>query len=138
MAGDEHFRIYVDHAETRDWEVEMLGVELVHQVGHLLRGHASRAREIGIQEAELTHWIDASDAEINDDLETGHPVPLNAASADELGMPDSLFGEEYFFQGTPRLAVRVTAVAQLTVIRDPGTSPMVMTTTEVSDQKKET
>ncbi len=104
VAGDEHFRIYVDHAETRDWEVEMLGVELVHQVGHLLRGHASRAREIGIQEAELTHWIDASDAEINDDLETGHPVPLNAASADELGMPDSLFGEEYFFQGTPRVS----------------------------------
>ncbi|MGB1795229.1 MAG: DUF2201 family putative metallopeptidase, partial [Acidimicrobiales bacterium] len=55
VAGDEYFRIYVDHEETHDWEVETLGVELVHQVGHLLRGHASRAREIGIQQAELTH-----------------------------------------------------------------------------------
>ena len=36
------------------------------------------------------------------------------------------------------LVVRVTVVVQLTVIRDPGTSPMVMITTGVSDQKKET
>ena len=104
VAGDEYFRIYVDHEETHDWEVETLGVELVHQVGHLLRGHASRAREIGIQQAELTHWIDASDAEINDDLDADHPLPVDAASPDELGMPDSLFGEEYFYKGTPRIA----------------------------------
>ena len=37
VAGDEYFRIYVDHEETHDWEVETLGVELVHQVGHLLQ-----------------------------------------------------------------------------------------------------
>ena len=102
VAGDEYFRIYVDHFETRDWEIEMLGVELVHQVGHLLRGHATRAREIGIKEAELIHWIDASDAEINDDLDAGHPAPLDSAAAEELGMPNSLFGEEYFFQGIQR------------------------------------
>ncbi|MDP7067057.1 MAG: VWA-like domain-containing protein [Acidimicrobiales bacterium] len=103
IAGDEHFRIYVDHDETSSWEVDMLGAEMVHQVGHLLRGHAARAREIGLRESELLHWVDATDAEINDDLIEGHPIPDEAATAEGLGLPESLFGEEYFYKGTRRV-----------------------------------
>ena len=46
----------------------MLGVKLFTKLAicsEVMRAELERS----IQEAELTHWIDASDAEINDDLE---------------------------------------------------------------------
>ena len=68
VAADEHFRMYVDPQQTADWTSQLLGVEMVHQVSHLLRSHASRAREIGLVRDDMLHWVDAVDAEINDDL----------------------------------------------------------------------
>ena len=47
LAADEYFRVYVDLHQISGWTADLLGVEMVHQVGHLLRGHAFRAREIG-------------------------------------------------------------------------------------------
>ena len=102
IAGDEYFRVYINYEATNDWPVDVLGVEMIHQVGHLLRGHALRAREIELRESDLFRWVDAVDAELNDDLLEGHPLPEASASPDELGLPDSLFGEEYFFRGTTR------------------------------------
>ncbi|MEC7827801.1 MAG: VWA-like domain-containing protein [Actinomycetota bacterium] len=102
IAGDEHFRVYINYGSAHDWPVEVLGVEMIHQVGHLLRGHAPRAQEIELRESDLFHWVDAMDAELNDDLLDGHVLPEGSASPDELGLSESLFGEEYFFRGTPR------------------------------------
>jgi predicted metal-dependent peptidase len=102
IAGDEYFRVYINYDAAHDWPVEVLGVEMIHQVGHLLRGHALRAQEIELRESDLFHWVDAMDAELNDDLLDGHVLPEGSASPDELGLPESLFGEEYFFRGTTR------------------------------------
>ena len=102
IAGDEYFRVYMNHDSTHDWPVDALGVEMIHQVGHLLRGHAPRAREIELRESDLFRWVDAMDAELNDDLLEGHPLPKGSASPHELGLPESLLGEEYFFMGTIR------------------------------------
>ena len=102
IAGDEYFRVYMNHDSTHDWPVDVLGVEMIHQVGHLLRGHAPRAREIELRESDLFRWVDAMDAELNDDLLEGHPLPKGSALPHELGLPESLLGEEYFFMGTIR------------------------------------
>ena len=79
IAGDEYFRVYMNHDSTHDWPVDALGVEMIHQVGHLLRGHAPRAREIELRESDLFRWVDAMDAELNDDLLEGHPLPKGSA-----------------------------------------------------------
>ncbi len=102
VAADEHFRIYVDHAQTSSWTSELLGVEMVHQVGHLLRGHASRAREIGLVGDDLLHWVDSVDAEINDDLINTHAAPVDSALPVDLGLAPFLFAEEYFVNGERR------------------------------------
>ena len=75
IAGDEYFRVYINYDSASDWPVDVLGVELIHQVGHLLRGHASRAREIELRTSDLHRWVDAMDAELNDDLLDGHALP---------------------------------------------------------------
>ena len=102
IAGDEYFRVYISDEVSHGWPVELIGVEMIHQVGHLLRGHALRAREIDLQESDLFRWVDAVDAELNDDLQEGHPLPKDSACHEDLGLPDSLFGEEYFFMGSTR------------------------------------
>jgi len=106
IAGDEYFRVYISDEASSAWSVDLLGVEMIHQVGHLLRGHASRAREIDLQETDLFRWVDAMDAELNDDLQEGDPLPKDSASHEELSLPDSLFGEEYFFMGSTRTGKR--------------------------------
>jgi len=106
IAGDEYFRVYINYDAASDWPVDVLGVELIHQVGHLLRGHASRAREIELRTSDLYRWVDAMDAELNDDLLDGHALPKGSASPEELGLPESLFGEEYFYRGTTRPATQ--------------------------------
>ena len=102
VAADEHFRIYVDHEYTSGWSSQLLGVEMVHQVSHLLRGHAFRAREIGLVEDDVFHWVDAVDAEINDDLMASHAAPVNSALPVDLKLASSLFAEEYFVNGERR------------------------------------
>lgn len=63
------------------WSLEKLTGVLVHEVGHILRAHARRAKALGIigqdgrpldpQLAKL--WNVAGDLEINDDLAENHP-----------------------------------------------------------------
>ena len=103
IAGDEYFRVYINDEASLDWSVDLLGVEMIHQVGHLLRGHASRAREVELREEDLFRWVDAVDAELNDDLQESDPLPKDSASHEDLSLPSSLFGEEYFFMGSTRM-----------------------------------
>ena len=102
VAADEHFRMYVDPQQTADWTSQLLGVEMVHQVSHLLRSHASRAREIGLVRDDMLHWVDAVDAEINDDLIDTHVAPADSALPADLGLAPALFAEEYFINGERR------------------------------------
>jgi predicted metal-dependent peptidase len=66
-------------------QAQLVGV-LVHEVGHVLRAHAQRARAIGVvgqdgrpvDQALARVWNLAADCEINDDLLKAHPECFNA------------------------------------------------------------
>ena len=70
FAVDEHWRVYIDPEALDGWSVKQAGVVLNHELQHLLRDHAGRARTLGIGRAESRVWNVAVDAEINDDLFT--------------------------------------------------------------------
>src|SRR3954463_8047358 len=65
---DQQWRLYVDPEVAASWTVEQLGSTLVHHAGHLWRDHADRASALGIDEDNADHWLQATDAEINDDF----------------------------------------------------------------------
>jgi len=102
VACDEAWRVYIDPEIVGGWTAPQLGAELVHQTGHLLRGHADRARALGLAEDELQHWVDSADAEIDDDLTSEVREVLDAATPYDLDSADGLFAEEYFHHGDPR------------------------------------
>lgn len=102
VSVDEAWRVYVDPEFVAGWSADQLGAELVHHAGHLLRGHASRARAVGLDDDEIDHWVDAADAEIADDLTEAVRAVLDAATPDDLDSPDGWFAEEYFHRGAPR------------------------------------
>ncbi|NRQ39087.1 hypothetical protein HII36_45785 [Nonomuraea sp. NN258] len=116
LPADEHWNVHLDAAEVARTPVPELGWWLLHQVGHLLRGHHGRATG-----DELT-WDRAADAEINDDLDgfgdhgdfgdfgdlgdladaagTGavegrRGGPADAVSPETLGLPGGLLAERY-------------------------------------------
>ncbi|HEU5416369.1 MAG TPA: hypothetical protein VFV41_01675, partial [Streptosporangiaceae bacterium] len=66
---DERWRLYIDPQQLGDWSVlEVAGV-LLHEVGHMVRDHAGRARTVVVtDEPARLRWNLAADAEINDDL----------------------------------------------------------------------
>lgn len=97
IAVDEHWRLYVDPALVQEWTVEQIGSVLVHHTGHLLRDHAARARELGVDKEAAKDWTLAADAEINDDLvETGLQMPGEPVTPQALGCEPGKFAEEYF------------------------------------------
>jgi predicted metal-dependent peptidase len=69
MAVDDHWRIYVNPEFANALGVTRFAAALVHEVNHLIRDHAGRARLCGVQSSEQRHrWNLAGDAELNDDL----------------------------------------------------------------------
>jgi len=69
----------------------------VHHVGHLLRDHAARARQLGLGREQANRWVVAADAEINDDLtDIGLDFPIEPVTPESLGQPPHRFAEEYF------------------------------------------
>ena len=99
---DEWWRMYVDPAAVEGWTAPELGRQFVHHVGHLLRDHADRARAMGLRADERTRWVDAADAEINDDLPLDRQPPADPVRPADLGCDEGLFAEEYFRQGEAR------------------------------------
>jgi predicted metal-dependent peptidase len=94
---DRSWRLYIDPEIARRWSAEEIGSVLVHHVGHLLRDHAARAEQLGIDDATENAWLAAADAEINDDLvETDARFPLEPILPSALGCEAGGFAEEYF------------------------------------------
>ncbi|TMR22252.1 hypothetical protein ETD86_12520 [Nonomuraea turkmeniaca] len=91
LPADEHWNVHLNPGMVRDTPVPELGWWLIHQVGHLLRGHHARAEPYRDPEHRL-RWDRAADAEINDDLGDG---PAEAISPETLGLPDGLLAERY-------------------------------------------
>ena len=86
VAVDDRWRLYVDPDLIASWSAEQLGSLFVHHTGHLLRDHADRARALGVADGDAAAWVQAADAEINDDLvDIGRKLPVNPVLPADLG-----------------------------------------------------
>ncbi|MCP3989333.1 MAG: hypothetical protein GY724_09680 [Actinomycetia bacterium] len=100
---DRWWRVHVDPMVVESSTVAQLGGELLHLATHVLRAHAERADTVGLTDREeLHHWVDAADAEINDDF----PNDLDRVSPwvgpSDLVCDDGRLAEEYFRRGIVR------------------------------------
>ena len=99
MACDAHWRVYYDPATVRQWGPQNTAAGLLHEVGHLVRGHHARAKALGVtaegaQDANL-----AQDAAINEHLccpgDTFALLATDSTPA-KLGLPAGKTWEEYY------------------------------------------
>lgn len=103
IAVDRSWRLYLDPELVRRWSAEEIGSVLVHHVGHLLRDHAGRAQQLGIDDASARAWAAAADAEINDDLvDTDAIFALDPILPSALGCEAGGFAEDYFISSRDR------------------------------------
>jgi predicted metal-dependent peptidase len=102
LTVDTAWRLHVDPAVAEAMPVGDLAGVMVHLSGHLLRDHAARAGAAGVGGDELHRWVDAADAEIDDDLPADVARPPGAASPDDLACGAGRLAEEYYRRGTPR------------------------------------
>lgn len=100
---DRWWRIHADPDVIATSSVAEIGGELLHLTSHVLRDHASRADATGMREvAELHHWVDAADAEINDDFPADiDRVSVRVAPVD-LDLDPGRLAEEYYRRGSVR------------------------------------
>ncbi len=96
FAVDEFWRLYYDPKVIDVWNVEECAAVLIHEVGHLLRDHAARAKAL---HAPQSAWQIAADAAINDDLiKEGLPLPGSPILPKMFGGEDFRTEEEYLAQ----------------------------------------
>jgi predicted metal-dependent peptidase len=97
FAVDTGWRLYVDPATAGDWTIEEIGAVLIHEVLHLLRDHASRGQDQGVNDRTAAAWNTACDAEINDDLvEAALPLPGEPILPSTLGRRPGQLAETYY------------------------------------------
>jgi predicted metal-dependent peptidase len=98
FAVDERWRLYVNPQKLREWSVLQVAGVLLHEVGHVIRDHAGRARTLAvIDEPARRLWNLAADAEINDDLlAAGITLPPTPVTPWILGMPPDRVAEFYY------------------------------------------
>lgn len=103
FAVDQWWRLYIDPAllvgET-SWGAHTVGAVLGHEVGHLLRDHAARARALAQPYDHRARNL-AGDAEINDDLlAAGVPLPEGVVTPAALGCEVGGLAEDYYYATT--------------------------------------
>lgn len=97
VAVDDTWRLAIDPAAVNDWTVEQFAGVLEHELGHLLRAHATRARALGVDDRSALRFNLAADAEINDDLVANSvALPGQSVRPESLGLPDGQLAEWYF------------------------------------------
>jgi len=101
VSVDQSWRMRADPELTAGWTAAQLGSVLVHHVCHLLRVHGERAQAAGVASHDGPLWVQAADAEINDDLiPAGLDLPGRPVLPADLGAPDGLLAEQYFEAST--------------------------------------
>ncbi len=106
FAVDERWRLSIDPATLDQWPIDVVTVALLHEVGHVVRDHAGRARDEGVDEETKDRWNIAGDVEINEALTLdGCDVPETWCSAAMLRLPAGRAAEFYFreLRRDPRL-----------------------------------
>ena len=99
VAVDDSWRMHIDPDLTVWWTPSQVGSVMVHLVCHLLRTHGERAQAIGVGPDDVSRWIRAADAEINDDLvPAGLDLPRTPLLPSDLGAPAGLLAEQYYTQ----------------------------------------
>jgi predicted metal-dependent peptidase len=118
------------------WTLEHLVGVLVHEVGHVLRAHAQRAKALGIvsQEGRVLNnvlarvWNLAADCAINSDLKDAHPECFGKGCKEcaaqkctkghgvlpsTFGLPDGLTAEAYYAELRQQLEKESEELEQL-------------------------
>ena len=97
LAVDEHWRLYVNASFAATLSVEELATVLIHEVNHLLRDHAARARTAAVNGADdRRRWNLAADAEINDDLAGDGLSAPDWVLPSSIGCDDDDVAEHYY------------------------------------------
>ncbi|MEZ5407329.1 MAG: VWA-like domain-containing protein [Acidimicrobiales bacterium] len=100
---DRWWRVHADPSVVAGADVAGLGGELLHLCAHVLRDHAERADRAGLgQPAELHHWVEAADAEIDDDFPADLARIRPRIGAGDLDSPPGRLAEEYYRSGSVR------------------------------------
>ena len=93
---DEHWRIYTNSQTLESLTVEGAAAELIHVLNHVLRDHAQRARNTGVDTATASVWHAAADCEINDDLYQDGLHQDHWLHPEMLDLDDYLTAEHYY------------------------------------------
>lgn len=98
FAVDENWRLFVNPQQLIDWSVQEVAGVLLHEVGHVVRDHAGRARTaIVVDNSARLLWNLAADAEINDDLRNAKVVlPKPLVLPETLKSPPGKVAEFYY------------------------------------------
>ena len=101
MAVDGSWRLYYNPDKIVYWSVEGLAAVMEHEIWHLLREHAERARENDVDESTRLRWNYAADAEIHSDDNLVNrlreiPGSEGMVTPDSLGLPKNKVVEWYF------------------------------------------
>jgi len=103
MAVDEAWRLYIGPEVLNSWTVEQCAAVMVHEVTHLVRDHAGRARSLGVEPGERRRWNLAVDLEVDDDLmDAGLPLPFGGSQPGTFGLQPHQLAESYFRQLSDR------------------------------------
>jgi predicted metal-dependent peptidase len=86
LAGDEHWRLYLNERWVSETAVPEIGRELAHIVWHLLMSHAVRARSLFVGRSTAAAWGLAADLVISHTLAEDHCV---AAAVQEMAEGES-------------------------------------------------
>lgn len=85
FASDAKWRLYFDPEKLMEWPIDQLAGVILHEVGHCIRGHADRFKQIGDPHAYAKLFNIAGDSLINADLRDDHlELPEGAVYVDTL------------------------------------------------------
>lgn len=85
FASDAKWRLYFDPAKLMEWPVDQVSGVILHEVGHCIRGHASRFESLGEPAGNAKIFNIAGDSLINADLRDDHiGLPEGAVYVDTL------------------------------------------------------
>lgn len=93
---DERWRLMIDPSALDRWSTDEVAGVLLHEISHVVRLHADRARAAFVDARTHRIWNIAGDLEINDDLlADGVPLP-QPVTPKSLGLPRGKAAEFYY------------------------------------------